>query len=643
MTVGGAGLALVETLIRFAQTIKSAERDVGHVAGDIRSTVAVLNLIRLALEKAEGSQSPIIQTSLDILPDLTNQCTSCFEIIQGLIAYLEPFYDPTIVQSRKGEIVRYSQSSKRPQFLEKYKWRLKRPEVERLRSYLQSLKSSLHLLLTVVDLELAAERHASTNTRQVLREEVERAYHKFNNQRSNLDDVFADQRVSGRRRNTNALVRQHDQDDGPQAALRSLALTVVTDAPTTRPTLRRRKRESQMRLENGPSRDRIDGDPQRASQRRSSQKSSPENQNSTFPTKKASIDSEDRFQDSQVSSEDEVRLPRNRTEAQPSRKAQHARVEPDRNEENDSTILTSPVVVPDDSGSPRQGSKRANTEPVQDRVSTPEESEHARRRRAAQLAFNEDELSRMVETTTLPIRSSAYPSQYETFPGPGLPMQPNQFRSYANQMDPYYDFVDPSMWFNPDDPWKASRHAPRTPPPKSPSPEPEPEVLIYKPTLSDTSSLFNWALPPMPKRKRKKTSRSKTKSKRSTVLKDDIFDDLWVPKHHTNSPSHRESTIPKPLPKSSLSYQYVTPPKGYQPFYDSSKVFDSNEYVYYAPQSESTPLRRSRTTSTPTVGGWHSPAGYPSTEFYSTVGPDYTSLPRRSKPSGPASGSKRTR
>ena len=69
------------------------------------------------------------------------------------------------------------------------------------------------------------------------------------------------------------------------------------------------------------------------------------------------------------------------------------------------------------------------------------------------------------------------------------------------------------------------------------------------------------------------------------------------------------------------SYHYdSTPPKGYTPYYDSNSPYDS-DYVYYAPQYETTPLKRhsrkgSYVATATRPGGWHSPAGYPSPNFY---------------------------
>ena len=87
------------------------------------------------------------------------------------------------------------------------------------------------------------------------------------------------------------------------------------------------------------------------------------------------------------------------------------------------------------------------------------------------------------------------------------------------------------------------------------------------------------------------------------------------------------------------SYHYSSPPKGYFPYnYDSSPTSPyGNDYVYYAPQhdyGQSPTKRHSRTRSfqpngaAQKPGGWHSPPGYPSTQFYETV-PNYAAPPQK--------------
>jgi hypothetical protein len=80
-----------------------------------------------------------------------------------------------------------------------------------------------------------------------------------------------------------------------------------------------------------------------------------------------------------------------------------------------------------------------------------------------------------------------------------------------------------------------------------------------------------------------------------------------------------------------MNYHYSSPPKGYTPYYGSSPATPyNNDYVYYAPQYESPPLKRhERKHSYPATnrpGGWHSPAGYPSPKHYERA-PDYASPP----------------
>ena len=70
------------------------------------------------------------------------------------------------------------------------------------------------------------------------------------------------------------------------------------------------------------------------------------------------------------------------------------------------------------------------------------------------------------------------------------------------------------------------------------------------------------------------------------------------------------------------TYHYDRPPNGYIP-YDSSPppLPNGNDYVYYAPQYETTPImkhERKISYSTAKQGGYYSPPGYPSPGFYET-------------------------
>ena len=79
-----------------------------------------------------------------------------------------------------------------------------------------------------------------------------------------------------------------------------------------------------------------------------------------------------------------------------------------------------------------------------------------------------------------------------------------------------------------------------------------------------------------------------------------------------------------------MTHHYGYPPKGYTPYYDPQPSSPyGNDYVYYAPQHETTPMKkheRKFSYSTAKPGGYYSPPGYPSPNFYEKY-PDYTSPP----------------
>ena len=83
------------------------------------------------------------------------------------------------------------------------------------------------------------------------------------------------------------------------------------------------------------------------------------------------------------------------------------------------------------------------------------------------------------------------------------------------------------------------------------------------------------------------------------------------------------------------TYHYgVCPPKGYTPYYDSQSPHSSNEYVYYAPQYDTTPTKKHvrQRSFTPTAmkpGGWHSPTSYPSPRFFEATTPTQLLPPRK--------------
>ena len=158
MTIANAGLRLYKTLDHLADGIKSAEEDITLVALDLKATTSVVGAVRECLNSSTESRSLLIQRSLATIPGLTDQCSYVFQKIHDLVSYLEPYHDRNPSKDDSRELVRLDQSQRRFKLLDKWKWQQQKPKVDILRSYLESLKTNLSLLLSLLNVGLAEER-----------------------------------------------------------------------------------------------------------------------------------------------------------------------------------------------------------------------------------------------------------------------------------------------------------------------------------------------------------------------------------------------------------------------------------------------------------------------------------------------------
>lgn len=163
-TIGNAGLTLYDTLRSFAEGIQTAERDISLVASEIKSTSEVLLLIRESLQESKDSKSGIIKQGRMMIEDLATQCEYCHDLIKELISYLNPYFDESKCSLSK-DLVRFAHKHKHVKLLDKWRWQQKIPKVDRLRSYLEALKSNLGLVLPILRYEIAEEKRAPALTR----------------------------------------------------------------------------------------------------------------------------------------------------------------------------------------------------------------------------------------------------------------------------------------------------------------------------------------------------------------------------------------------------------------------------------------------------------------------------------------------
>lgn len=158
-TIGKAGLGLYETLTSFAEGIKTAERDVNLVAYEIKSTSEVLLLIQDSLEESKSSRSELVKRGRSVLEGLATQCEFCHDLIKELISFLKPYFDDSKCSTSK-DLVRFGHRSRHVRLLDKWRWQQQIPKVDKLRGYLEGLKSNLGLVLPILHYEIAEEKRA---------------------------------------------------------------------------------------------------------------------------------------------------------------------------------------------------------------------------------------------------------------------------------------------------------------------------------------------------------------------------------------------------------------------------------------------------------------------------------------------------
>ena len=162
-TIGKAGLNLYDTLTIFAEGITNAKSDIGFVVFEIKSTSEIFLLIRDSLKQSKDSRSNIVKEGRLILEGLAAQCEFCYDLIKELISYLQPYLDESQSSASK-DLVRWGQRPKHVKFLEKWRWWQQKPKFDKLRRYLEGLKSNLGLLLPILQFEIAEERRAPSFT-----------------------------------------------------------------------------------------------------------------------------------------------------------------------------------------------------------------------------------------------------------------------------------------------------------------------------------------------------------------------------------------------------------------------------------------------------------------------------------------------
>ncbi|KAF2183731.1 hypothetical protein K469DRAFT_206914 [Zopfia rhizophila CBS 207.26] len=134
--VAATGAALSKALFGIYHSIRNAPRDVREIATQLELLRSVLNELKRALRKSKNICSAEAQ---DTIRGLLAQCTGVFNGIEELTAPLRPSDDDPDAQ---------------PSFGKRLKWHFKKDDVKLLKGQLDSLKSTIHLMVSIIQLRL---------------------------------------------------------------------------------------------------------------------------------------------------------------------------------------------------------------------------------------------------------------------------------------------------------------------------------------------------------------------------------------------------------------------------------------------------------------------------------------------------------
>ena len=131
--IAGAGVQLSTSLYNFVGSANRADSDIADIADDVQLTATTLDSVGKVFER-EGGTCVVSRKAVQDAESLIKRCEAVFAEIQQMI------------EKRR----RTGKDGKKLSTLGKFSWPMKEPRVELLRKRLESLKTSLQLLLQVI-------------------------------------------------------------------------------------------------------------------------------------------------------------------------------------------------------------------------------------------------------------------------------------------------------------------------------------------------------------------------------------------------------------------------------------------------------------------------------------------------------------
>ncbi|KAH0537558.1 hypothetical protein FGG08_005657 [Glutinoglossum americanum] len=176
--VAGAGIKLSLVLYEMASDIGSAGRDVNAIAGEMslfsQGSVKVLRMVDKSLKGASVQfGSPVILEANAVLPSLVSQCQIIYKEANGLLDVLKPLMGESPFRK-----------------LGRVRWLFQKSRVQVLRGMLDSLKATVSLLVSTVDLEIAKRSKESDKAIEDLEAELKTFMKLAELKNKELDEVL---------------------------------------------------------------------------------------------------------------------------------------------------------------------------------------------------------------------------------------------------------------------------------------------------------------------------------------------------------------------------------------------------------------------------------------------------------------------
>ncbi|KAL2068209.1 hypothetical protein VTL71DRAFT_16307 [Oculimacula yallundae] len=177
--IADAGFKLYLALSSTGSALGSAGTEILLFSSEVRIFAEILVVVRTSLkdESLEASRSNILDQAIGVIPGLIVQCEMVYGSMERLLDRLQPYKDSKF------------------RLKSKLKWMQDRSKMLELRGFLESLKSSLQLLLSLIKNEVADNNREPAAIRNILREELKAAFRESKSQSVILDEGVIDDEV----------------------------------------------------------------------------------------------------------------------------------------------------------------------------------------------------------------------------------------------------------------------------------------------------------------------------------------------------------------------------------------------------------------------------------------------------------------